>query len=94
MPNLSIKNVPEEVLERLRDRASRNHRSLQGELMAIICSAANGSYEHQSMADDATDGDSDKLTFNELMALRDEHPLPKDRGPRAVDILRAERDAR
>ena len=36
MPNLSIKNAPEEVVERLRRRAERNHRSLQGELLAII----------------------------------------------------------
>ncbi len=34
--NLSIKNVPEHVVEGLRSRANRHHRSLQGELMAII----------------------------------------------------------
>ena len=34
--NLSIKNVDEDVVERLRLRAVRNHRSLQGELLAII----------------------------------------------------------
>ncbi len=34
--NLSIKNVPEETVKRLRDRARRNHRSLQGELLAIL----------------------------------------------------------
>jgi plasmid stability protein len=34
--NLSIKNVPEEIAEKLRKRAARNHRSLQGELMAIL----------------------------------------------------------
>jgi len=33
---LSIKNVPEEIAQRLRERAARNHRSLQGELMVII----------------------------------------------------------
>ena len=33
---LSIKNVPEELAQRLKDRAARNHRSLQGELMAIL----------------------------------------------------------
>jgi hypothetical protein len=36
MPNLSIKSVPEELAESLRQRAARNHRSLQGELMAIL----------------------------------------------------------
>ncbi len=34
--NLSIKNAPDDVVRRLRLRAERNHRSLQGELMAII----------------------------------------------------------
>jgi len=34
--NLSIKNAPDEVVERLRQRAERHHRSLQGELLAII----------------------------------------------------------
>ncbi|MBI5882496.1 MAG: Arc family DNA-binding protein [Elusimicrobia bacterium] len=31
-----MKNVPEAVVERLRARAKRNHRSLQGELLAIL----------------------------------------------------------
>lgn len=39
--NLSIKNVPEEKVELLKQRAKSNHRSLQGELMAIIDEAAN-----------------------------------------------------
>jgi len=34
--NLSIKNVPDHVAEMLRKRASEHHRSLQGELMAIL----------------------------------------------------------
>jgi plasmid stability protein len=34
--NLSIKNAPDEVVRRLRERAERHHRSLQGELLAII----------------------------------------------------------
>ena len=33
---LTIMNVPEETVQRLRERAARHHRSLQGELMAII----------------------------------------------------------
>jgi plasmid stability protein len=34
--SLSIKNVPDDVVERLRRRAERSHRSLQGELLAIV----------------------------------------------------------
>jgi plasmid stability protein len=44
--NLSIKNAPDDVVQRLRERAARNHRSLQGELMAIIEEAARP--EHPS----------------------------------------------
>lgn len=33
---LSIKNVPDAVAEALRRRARANHRSLQGELLAIV----------------------------------------------------------
>lgn len=36
MPSLSIKKVPEQILARIRERARRNHRSLQGELLAIL----------------------------------------------------------
>ena len=34
--NLSIKNVPEALADALRVRAERNHRSMQGEMMAIL----------------------------------------------------------
>lgn len=37
---LSIKYVPDHVAQRLRERAARNHRSLQGELLAIVEEAA------------------------------------------------------
>jgi len=40
MPTLSIKNAPEEIVRRLRERAARHHRSLQGELLAIVEAAA------------------------------------------------------
>ena len=36
MPNISIKDVPEQWAQALRQRAARNHRSLQGELMSLI----------------------------------------------------------
>jgi len=34
--NLSIKNVPDHIAERIRRRAAKHHRSLQGELVAIL----------------------------------------------------------
>ncbi|MBI2312713.1 MAG: Arc family DNA-binding protein [Betaproteobacteria bacterium] len=39
---LSIKNAPDDVVRRLKARAERHHRSLQGELMAIIEEAVSG----------------------------------------------------
>lgn len=38
--NLSIKNVPDEVVRGLRNRAANNQRSLQQELLAILRQAA------------------------------------------------------
>jgi len=40
--NLSIKNAPDRVVQRLRERAARHHRSLQGELLAIVEDAVRG----------------------------------------------------
>lgn len=34
--NVSLKNVPDDIADKLRKRAKRNHRSLQGELIAIL----------------------------------------------------------
>ncbi|MBI4289421.1 MAG: Arc family DNA-binding protein [Chloroflexi bacterium] len=34
--NLSVKDVPDDLAEKLRQRAKRHHRSLQGELVAIL----------------------------------------------------------
>ncbi len=38
--NLSIKNVPDRIADLLRQRAVVHHRSLQGELLAILEDAA------------------------------------------------------
>jgi hypothetical protein len=51
--DLSVKDVPEEQVRRLRERAKANHRSLQGELRALI--------------DEAT-GAPRPLTIDELVA--------------------------
>ncbi len=37
--SLSVKNVPDDIAEKLRERAKRNHRSLQGEILAVLESA-------------------------------------------------------
>jgi len=48
--NLSIKNTPDDVAERLRDRAARNRRSLQGELLAIVEAAVRDEVAARPMA--------------------------------------------
>ena len=51
--NLSIKKVPDHIAERLRSRAIKHHRSLQGELLAVL---------EESVASDSI------LTPSELLA--------------------------
>jgi antitoxin FitA len=38
--NLSVKNAPDKIVQRLKERAVRHHRSLRDELMAILEAAA------------------------------------------------------
>lgn len=47
--NLSIKNVPTEQVERLKARAKRNHRSLQGELRAMVDDATGTARRRKSI---------------------------------------------
>jgi len=98
--NLSIKNVPEAVAQRLRARAERNHRSLQGELLAIVEQAAQESVA-PSRAPTAPAVNllrgvvTGSKTIEDLVAERKLRPLVfDDKLPRAVDIIRADRDSR
>ncbi|MBE3073215.1 MAG: Arc family DNA-binding protein [Acidobacteria bacterium] len=52
--SFSIKNVPDELAEALRLRARQNHRSLQGELMAVLqASVRSGSLTTSQMREPA-----------------------------------------
>lgn len=42
MKQVLIRDLDEEVIEALKDRAALHHRSLQGELKAIVTQAARG----------------------------------------------------
>jgi plasmid stability protein len=91
MPSLSIKDVPEPLLEAIRRRAARNHRSLQGELMALIVQAA----AEPPVQDVAASAPAGQKSIEQIAAEhRARWPKPLKAGPRAVDIIRAERDAR
>ncbi|MEY2853974.1 MAG: Arc-like binding domain, partial [Pseudomonadota bacterium] len=91
--DLSIKNVPAEMLVQLRERAERHHRSMQGELMALL---------QQAIEPQATVGATEiarrpggTLRIEEIVARNSRRwKKPFDKGPLAVDIIRADRDAR
>jgi plasmid stability protein len=101
MANLSIKDVPEPLAEALRQRAARNHRSLQGELMAIIERAAD-----DDIAADVQPAGSPSTArrsavrrgWKTIEQIAKEHrlrfPEPIRGGPLAVDIIREDRDSR
>ena len=48
---LSVKNVPVDLAKRLKERAERNHRSLQGELLAILEDAGHRRLTLDDIAD-------------------------------------------
>lgn len=96
MPNLSIKDVPEEIAEALRHRAASNHRSLQGELMAIITAAAQARDVVAPEAGSTLQGwRRGTRSIEELIGeRRRKYPQPVRRGPLGVDIIREDRDSR
>ncbi|HME21947.1 MAG TPA: Arc family DNA-binding protein [Acetobacteraceae bacterium] len=75
--NLSIKNAPDDVVRRLRERARNNHRSLQGELLAIIEEAVRPPPARY-------------LTPTEL--VEEARKLGLSTPSEAADIIRADRD--
>lgn len=72
--NVSVKNVPDKIIEILRKRARRHHRSLQGELMSILEEAAGSAFLTVNEAEERLDtlgfttGDE---SVNLLRELRD-----------------------
>lgn len=77
MPNLSIKDVPEAWAQALRERAARNHRSLQGELMALI----QGAVAPEASADVSANAGNSRVTDSITRALADAAPnMPGRRG--------------
>jgi len=97
--NLSIKDVPEALAARLRARAARNHRSLQGELMAVIEQAAAAELPATLGTALASPVETNRhggwKTVEDLMAeRRNRPPLTTPGLPLGVDIIRADRDSR
>jgi plasmid stability protein len=61
---LTIKQVPEKVVARLRKRAENNHRSMQGELIAILHETLDTS--RVSASQEGARYAADALTLREL----------------------------
>ncbi len=49
--SLTIRNIPAAVLNRLKSRAARNHRSMQGEILSILEAAAAEPMQRVSAAE-------------------------------------------
>lgn len=95
MPNLSIKNVPEDVVARLRERARANHRSLQGELLALACRAAQASETAVAPNEQSRRESAGHSTIEQIVAEhRQRQPQPMADAPSAAELIRRERDAR
>jgi hypothetical protein len=102
MPTLSIKDVPEPVAQALREKARLNHRSLQGELMAMVMQAIQptqptqgqgleGGYTVSQAAGSASGLKSIEQIARERLGQRNRG----DRSaPRSGARIRADRDSR
>ena len=90
--NLSIKNVPDELAEKLRQRAERNHRSLQRELMAIIEQAtehARGPIQFDASAG----GPAQRRVSVEELRAKSRELFPEGTDS-SVELIREMRDGR
>jgi plasmid stability protein len=99
MPTLSIKNVPDSLLEKLRERAARNHRSIQGELMALLSATvepdrARPAAESRGQVDIEMRRAGTRRIDEIAAEHRKRWRKPFAKGPLSVDLIRAERDAR
>ena len=108
--NLSIKNVPETLAEKLRQRADANHRSLQGELMALLESSLAVPRANQepaayvvsgiARADRGTNGSApasavQSTSTTSLRQIWDQARAERrHEGPSSVELLREMRDDR
>lgn len=93
--NLSVKNVPDDLAQKLRERAQRNRRSLQRELLSILEGAAADTRGGQAARGwEATAPEEGKLPIEEIAArARQIFPRPT-KGESATAIIRRMRDGR
>ena len=89
--SFSVKNIPEELAQRLRLRAERNHRSLQGELMAILEAAAS---EDLPAITGASENRGTRRVEDSLQGWRTLFPVPLRSTVSSARLIRQMRDGR
>lgn len=98
MPHLSIKDVPPAWAEALRQRALQHHRSLQGELMAILEQALSTSpppaAARGAAAPEPGLQQGRKTLAQVRQALQARYPQPIADQASSVALIREARDSR
>ncbi|MCA3237403.1 MAG: FitA-like ribbon-helix-helix domain-containing protein [Curvibacter sp.] len=96
MPHLSIKDVPPAWAEALRQRALQHHRSLQGELMAILEQALSAAPPRPAVtaAPEAGLRQGRKTLAQVRQALQARYPRPIEGQSSSVALIREARDSR
>ncbi len=98
MPHLSIKDVPPAWAEALRQRALQHHRSLQGELMAILEQALSAAPPAAAAQKASTSEpglrQGHKTLAQVRQALQARYPQPITDQASSVALIREGRDSR
>ena len=89
--SFSVKNISDELAQRLRLRAERNHRSLQGELMAILEAAAREDLPAITVASESR---GSRRVEDSLQSLRTLFPVPLRSTVSSASLIRQMRDGR
>jgi plasmid stability protein len=94
--NLSVRNVPDEIADKLRARAERNHRSLQGEMLSLLSEAAGeGGFGDQGREfTGVKSGQNRKLSLDEVVAEIRKLGLPRPAKNESTQMIREDRDNR
>lgn len=80
MPTLHVRNVPDELYDRLRRRASAENRSLSAEVLELLDAATRLQPE------------STPVLFERIRRRRSELQRTSDLFPPSVDVLREDRE--
>lgn len=93
--SFSVKNIPEALAERLRVRAECNHRSLQGELLAILEAAANEVLPTRvESGQNSGQNRGSRSVEDTLQRLRTLFPTPAQGVVSSTSLIRQMRDGR